>query len=491
MTSTKTVPIGSTFSTDVPTRLDRLPWSNWHWRLVIALGVTWIFDGLEATIIGALSEVLKEPETLGLTETQIGLADTAYLIGAIVGALFFGYLTDKYGRKKLFLVTLSVYLVSTFLTALSPNFALFAIFRLFTGAGIGGEYSAINSAVDELIPARLRGRVDLAINSTYWLGAAMGAGATLILLNERIVPHALGWRICFGMGGVIGLCIVLVRRHVPESPRWLLMNGRVGESDATVTTIERFVKAGTSHTFPTEPAPELSVKVTGSVGFKYIIGILLRKHLRRTILGLTLMIAQAFFYNAIFFTYAMILGKFYGVPSSDVGLYLLPFAAGNLLGPLLLGPLFDIVGRRAMIIITYALSGLLLAITGYAFKQGVLTATSQTVLWSITFFVASAAASSAYLTVSELFPVELRGLAIAIFYAVGTLVGGAFAPTIFAILIESNSRDQVFLGYLAGSLLMIAAAIVAYFLAVAAEGKSLEELADHDPEVTPLMEKAS
>ncbi|HEX4386416.1 MAG TPA: MFS transporter [Myxococcales bacterium] len=464
---------GTRIETDLPGRLDRLPWSRWHWRVVIALGVTWVLDGLEVTLVGAVASVLGETDTLHLSEREIGAAASAYLFGAIAGALIFGRLTDSLGRKKLFLVTLGVYLTATLLTALSFNFWTFALFRALTGAGIGGEYAAINSAIDELLPARVRGRADLAINGTYWLGTAIGAASTLVLLDADLIPHRFGWRLAFGLGALLGGSILIIRKHLPESPRWLLLHGRVPEAQASVEEIERHVAESVE--LPPAPPPRPLV-VKGSVGFGQIAHVLLQKHRKRTALGLSLMIAQAFAYNAIFFTYALVLARFYQIPGDKVGLYLLPFAAGNLLGPLVLGHLFDSIGRRKMIAITYGLSGILLAITGLLFERGLLTATTQTALWSAVFFVASAAASSAYLTVSELFPVELRGMAIALFYAVGTATGGLAAPAIFGALIQTGSRARVMDGYLFGAGLMIAAALVAAIIGVDAEGKSLEEL---------------
>jgi MFS family permease len=445
---------------------------------VVALGVTWLLDGLEVTIVGAVAAVLGEPDTLHLSDTQIGAAASAYLAGAIGGALLFGRLTDVYGRKRLFLVTLALYLGATVLTAASWGFASFCTFRALTGAAIGGECSAMNSAIDELVPARVRGRVDLAINGTYWVGTAIGSASTLILLDARLVPHAVGWRAAFALGALLGTAIILVRRDLPESPRWLLSHGRIAESERVLATIEEHV-AGSSaaRSALPDPGPPRTMTVTGSATFASIAHVLLRHHLRRTVLGLSLMTAQAFAYNAIFFTYALVLHRFYGVPTGRVGLYLIPFAVGNWMGPLLLGGLFDTVGRRTMIAATYGLAALLLGATGYAFARGWLTATSQTVLWCGVFFVASAAASSAYLTVSELFPVELRGLAIALFYSVGTFAGGLLAPALFGALIESGSRTRVAIGYGVGAALMMLAAVVAAWLGVAAEGKSLEQIA--------------
>jgi MFS family permease len=466
---------GTKFQSDLPARLDRLPWSGWHWRVVIALGVTWMLDGLEVTLVGAIGPVLKEPGTLALSDAQIGATASAYLAGAIVGALVFGRLTDLLGRKRLFLVTLSVYLGATLATAASWNFASFAAFRLLTGAGIGGEYAAINSAIDELLPARVRGRADLAINGTYWLGTALGALVTIPLLNSAILPHAIGWRLVFALGASIGVVILFVRHHVPESPRWLLLHGRVPEAERVVQGIEAEVAGALQQPLPA-PGPPATLEAKGRVTFTSIAKVLLARHRRRTALGLSLMIAQAFAYNGVFFTYALVLSRFYGVASDHVGLYLLPFAAGNLLGPLALGHLFDSVGRRTMIALTYALSGVLIAVTGFGLAHAWFSAVSQTLLWCAVFFVASAAASSAYLTVSELFPVELRGMAIALFYAVGTAAGGLLAPALFGALLQTGRRENVFTGYLVGAVLMVAAGVVAAVLGVAAEGKSLETL---------------
>lgn len=474
---------GRWIETDVPARMDRLPWSRWHTRVVIALGITWILDGLEVTLVGSVAAVLGEPGTLHLSPAQIGLAASGYLAGAILGALVFGRLTDMLGRKRLFLVTLGVYTGATLLTAFAWNLGSFVLFRALTGAGIGGEYSAINSAIDELIPARIRGRTDLVINSTYWGGTLIGAAATLLLLDPHLLPHAIGWRLCFGLGGALGLCILFVRRNLPESPRWLLLHGQERRAEEVVREIEGQVVASLGAPLPPAPAPR-PLEVKGTVGFRVIAHVLLARHLQRTVLGFTLMVAQAFAYNAIFFTYALILGRFYGVPSDRVGLYLIPFAAGNLVGPIALGRLFDTVGRRTMIASTYAVSGALLALTGWAFAEHWLTAGTQTLLWCAVFFVASAAASSAYLTVSELFPVELRGMAIALFYSVGTAAGGLLAPTIFGALIQTGNATQVMKGYLVGALLMLIAAGVTVLLGVRAEGRSLEELS------APLPAKA-
>lgn len=404
----------------------------------------------------------------------MGASVSAYLVGAVTGALFFGRLTDKLGRKKLFFVTLAVYLGASFLTAFSTGFVSFAIFRALTGAGIGGEYSAINAAIDELLPARVRGRADLAINGTYWLGAALGALGTLVLLDPHVLPRWLGWRVCFGLGAVLGLVILFTRRHLPESPRWLLMHGRVEEAEKVVSEIEAKVGARGNRD---EVVEESIVDSAADTSWKRIAHVLFVEHRRRAILGLVLMVAQAFAYNGIFFTYPLVLGKFYGVLPDDVGLYLLPFAIGNLLGPIALGPLFDLVGRRTMIAGTYILTGVLLIVTGFAFARSWVGSKELTMLWCVVFFVASAAASSAYLTVSELFPVELRGMAIAVFYAAGTGAGGVLAPALFGVLVGTGSRDSILHGYLFGAALMIGAGLTARALAVAAENRSLEEIA--------------
>jgi MFS family permease len=463
--------------TDVPMRLDRLPWSRWHWLVVVALGITWVLDGLEVTIVGSLGSVLEEPGTLGLTAQQVGLSATSYIAGAISGALFFGRLTDTFGRKKLFLVTLGVYLGATALTACSWSFASFAFFRALTGVGIGGECAAMNSAIDELLPARVRGFADIALNGTYWIGAALGALTSVVLLNPRLVGHALGWRLAFGLGAVLGASILLIRRLLPESPRWLMIHGRDQEAHAVVAEIEKKVAASTGAPLPPVPPGKLRVNVRPRTTLGEVARILAGGYRRRTLLGLGLMISQAFFYNAIFFTYALILSTFYKVPAEHIGYYILPFAAGNLLGPLTIGRLFDSVGRRRMIALTYTLSALLLIGTGWMFAHDLLTARTQTLLWSGIFFIASTAASSAYLTVSEVFPLEIRALAIAVFYAVGTGVGGLLAPAIFGSLIASGSRERVFSGYLVGALLMFGGAAVAWFLGVDAERRSLEDIA--------------
>src|SRR5207302_118657 len=415
---------GETIESYVPARLDRLPWSSWHWLIVVSLGATWILDGLEVTLAGALGGILTLPQTLGLTPARVGASATCYLAGAVLGALLFGYGTDRFGRKKLFFITVAVYLIGTALSALSWNFWSYAFFRAVTGAGIGGEYAAINSAIDELIPARVRGRVDLIINGSYWLGAAMGAAATLVLLDPRYMPTWLGWRCAFGIGALLGLIVIVFRRWIPESPRWLMIHGRAEAAEQIVTEVESF----TGRPAPVHDLVATRIRTRTHTPWREIWHTIVHEHRRRSVLGFALMITQAFFYNAIFFTYALVLMRFYGVPAERTSAYLLPFAIGNVLGPLLIGRLFDTIGRKTMITATYAISGILLAISGALFRAGLLNAQTQTIAWSAIFFVASAAASSAYLTVSEIFPLEVRALAIAIFYSTGTFAGGVFAP---------------------------------------------------------------
>jgi MFS family permease len=462
--------------TDIPARLDRLPWGRFHTLVVVALGVTWILDGLEVTLAGAISPALKQSAALQFSNADVGLAATAYLAGAVVGALFFGWLTDRLGRKRLFFITLSVYLVATAASALSWNVWSFALFRFLTGAGIGGEYTAINSTIQELVPARYRGWTDLVINGSFWVGAALGAIGSIVLLDPAVIDPDLGWRLAFLIGAVLGLIIFVMRLWIPESPRWLMIHGRPDEADEILARIDAaFIARG--HRFDDARLPRIRLTARRFTPIREVADTLFRAQRSRTLVGLALMAAQAFFYNAIFFTYALVLTDFYGIRADHVGWYLLPFAAGNFLGPVLLGRLFDTLGRRPMIALTYALSGVLLAGSGYLFAIGILSAAGQTVAWMVIFFFASAAASSAYLTVSETFPLEIRALAIAFFYAVGTGIGGMGGPWLFGWLIDTGSRWSVFGGYLLGAVLMIAAALVAARYAVAAERKPLEAVA--------------
>jgi len=467
---------GETIESYVPARLDRMPWSRWHWLIVVSLGATWILDGLEVTLAGSLGGILTRRETLGLTDTEVGAAATCYLAGAVIGALLFGYGTDRFGRKKLFFITVAVYLIGTALSAFSWNFASYAFFRALTGAGIGGEYAAINSAIDELIPARVRGRVDLMINGSYWIGAALGSGATVIVLDPNRFPISLGWRFAFAIGATLGLVVIFFRRWIPESPRWLMIHGRNAEAEEIVDQVERrFVSD--PETLPAHDSAPTRIQTRTHTPWREIWNAVVHEHRRRSFLGFVLMLTQAFFYNAIFFTYALVLMRFYGVPEQRVGGYLLPFALGNVLGPIVLGHLFDTIGRKQMIAATYGVSGILLALTGWLFHAGLLTAQTQTLAWTIIFFVASAAASSAYLTVSEIFPLEIRAFAIAIFYAVGTLTGGVGAPILFGWIIATGSSDALFIGYLVAAVLMIFGAIVELWIGVAAERRPLEDVA--------------
>jgi MFS family permease len=464
---------GRTIDSTIPARLDRLPWCRFHTLVVVALGITWILDGLEVTLAGAVAGVLKASPSLHMSDARIGFSASAYVLGAVVGALLFGRLADRLGRKTLFTVTLLVYLAATAATAFSQSAALFALFRFLTGAGIGGEYAAINSAIQELIPARYRGHTDLLVNGSFWIGAALGAVGAIVLLDPALLPADLGWRLCFGVGAALGLIILALRTLLPESPRWLMTRGRLDEADAIVARIE--ASAGVA---PLCDPPSIRLRVRErSHGFVDLGRSLFRAYPRRAIVGAVLMTSQAFFYNAIFFTYALVLGRYFGVPAERVGFYILPFAAGNFLGPLLLGRLFDTFGRRPMIAFTYAMSGVLLLVAAGLFVTGVLDARGQTIAWSLVFFFASAAASSAYLTVGESFPLEVRALAIAVFYVLGTGIGGVAGPLLFGVLIGSGERAGITVGYVFGALLMLVAAFVAWRWAFAAERRSLEDCA--------------
>ncbi|HTI84087.1 MAG TPA: MFS transporter [Acetobacteraceae bacterium] len=465
------------YETDVPARLDRLPWSGFHWLVIVALGTAWILDGLEVTIVGSLSGALTESPVLHLSGEQVGLAASAYLVGAVAGALFFGWLTDRWGRKKLFTITVLLYLCATIACGLSWNFTSFALFRMLTGAGIGGEYAAVNATIQELIPARRRGFTDLVVNGSFWLGAAVGAMGALVVLDPAVMPAEYGWRFAFIVGGVLGLIVLFLRHYLPESPRWLMTHGDPQEAERVVAEIEQRIERNTGRALPPVPGNKLRLRTDVHEWFGPSARALFTDYRKRAVLGITLMAAQAFCYNAVFFTYALILTRFYGIASGSIGWFMLPFAIGNFLGPLVLGKLFDTLGRRFMIVLTYALSGILMAITGWLFVLGVLDAVQQTLAWTVIFFVASAAASSAYLTVGESFPLEMRAIAISLFYAFGTGVGGVVGPALFGALIDTGSRMSILWGYLLGGALMVLAAIVAAFLAVPAERRPLEEVA--------------
>jgi MFS family permease len=464
-------------TTDIPARLDRLPWSRWHWMVVIGLGTVWILDGLEVTIVGSMSDALKDPTTgLGLSSSDIGLAGAIYVAGACVGALFFGQLTDRFGRKKLFLLTLAVYTVATVATAFSMTPAWYFAARFVTGLGIGGEYAAINSAIDELIPAKYRGRVDVSINGSFWIGAAGGSLLTIPLLDPTVVDPEWGWRLAFGLGAILAVGILVVRRNVPESPRWLFIHGREDEGEEIVRDIERAV-ADQSGQRLDEPGDSITIRQRKTIPLTMIARTVFTMYPKRTIVCFSLFVGQAFLYNAFFFTYGDTLSTFLGV--EQTGWYLAVFALSNFAGALLLGPLFDRIGRVQMITFTYVFSGTLLGFTGFFLDS--VTAVSLTVLGAVIFFFASAGASAAYLTASEVFPMETRALCIAFFYAIGTAAGGISGPLLFGHLIDSASASGditgIAFGYFLGAGLMIAAGIIEAFLGVRAEGQSLEDIA--------------
>jgi MFS family permease len=463
----------------VPARLDRLPWTRFHWRVILGLGVAWILDGLEIQIVATVGTVLQDKATLHLTTSQVGLLGSVYLLGEVVGALFFGWLTDSLGRRRLFLVTLITYLVASGLAGFSTTLWFLIICRFIAGTGIGGEYTAINSAIDELIPSRYRGRTDIAVNGTYWAGAMIGAAASIFLLNPNIFPINVGWRIGFFIGPVLGLFAIYLRYVLPESPRWLMTHGRNDEAEKICGDIEdKAAREGVK----LEPVPgSRALMVTQRKPMSYLdtARVILREYPGRAFLGFTMMVTQAFLYNAIFFSNGSVLHNFYGVPSDRLGYYFFPFAIGNLLGPLTIGHLFDTIGRRKMIMLTYCVSGLLLAVSAFFFQAGALTAVTQTLFWCVIFFLASAGASSAYLTVSEIFPLEIRGQAIALFFAVSQLAGGVAAPLLFGALIgDGTQRGPLTIGYLIGAGVMIFGGVVAWFFGVNAEGKSLEDIAE-------------
>jgi len=462
--------------TSIPSRLDALVWSGFHTRVVLALGITWILDGLEVTLAGALSGALKESPTLQFSNFDVGLANSSYLAGAVLGAIGFGWLTDRIGRRKLFFITLALYLSATAATALSWSVGSYAVFRFLTGAGIGGEYTAINSTIQELVPARYRGWTDLVVNGSFWIGAALGAASAIVLLDPAVASPDVGWRVAYFTGAVLGLIVLVMRMWIPESPRWLMIHGRPDEAHAIVDDIERSAIGHPQN--PREGAfAKIKLRMRDHTPLAEVAHTLFTTYRQRSLVGLILMVAQAFFYNSIFFTFALVLTDFYGIAADQVGWYILPFAAGNFLGPLFLGRLFDTLGRRIMIALTYGVSGILLALSGYLFWIGIFSAQTQTMAWMVIFFFASPAASAAYLTVSENFPLEVRALAIALFYAVGTGIGGVVGPALFGVLIDTGSRGSVFAGYLLGAALMVVAAGVAWRYAIAAERKPLESVA--------------
>ena len=444
-------------------------------RIIIALGTSWVLDGLEVTLVGSLSGILQSKDGLGLSDEAVASAASTYLIGAVIGALFFGRLTDRFGRRKLFLLTLATYSLATIGSGLSVNATMFFICRFFTGLGIGGEYAAINSAVDELIPGKVRGTVDLVVNATFWLGATMGSLAALYLMGGHAVPLQWGWRLAFTVGGTLGLAVLLLRLTVPESPRWLMLRGKEEEAERIVGEIEKQVKA--SHgSLPAATGEKLKIRPRDHTPWGEIFKNMLGENLKRSVLGLILMVGQAFFFNAVFFTFGLVVKKFFHVADEKLPLQLLPFAVASFLGPLILGPLFDRIGRKPMITITYGSSGLLLLVTAVLFGSGAVGLKGLIICFTVIFFIASSAASAAYLTVSEIFPLEIRAFAIAIFYALGTTIGGVSAPALFGALIASGSKTHVVMGYFLGAILMLAGAIAEFFIGVEAAGKSLESI---------------
>lgn len=458
----------------IPARMDRLPWARFHTMVIVGLGTAWILDGIEVQIVAANGY----QQDLGMSTGQIGIAAMFYLFGEVLGALVFGRLTDRIGRKKLFTVTLLVYLIGSGLAGLSFNMWFFFICRFIAGAGIGGEYSAINSAIDELIPAKYRGHVDLAVNGTYWGGVIIGAIATLFLLDTSLINEHWGWRIGFFLGPILGFVLILIRKHIPESPRWMLTHGHGEEAERIVAGIEEDVRSTGHQLAEVDENRAITVKPEGKIPLRRVAHVFLKVYPGRTVLGVTLMVTQSVLYNAIFFSYAAVLITFYDVPKDRTGLYMIPFAAGNLLGPVLLGRFFDTVGRRKMIFGTYALAAVVLTLSAILFQMDVLSATTHTMLWCVAFFFASAGASSAYLTVSEIFPLEVRGQAISYFFSIAQ-VCGALAPPIFTAMIgEGTSRTPTMWAYLVGSAFMLVGGVVALVLGVNAEGKSLEDVAD-------------
>jgi MFS family permease len=463
----------------IPARMDRLPWTRFHWMVVVGLGVSWILDGLEIQLVADVGSILTEEESgLGISSTQVGLLASVYLVGQVVGALVFGRLTDRLGRRRLFILTLAIYLVGSGLAGLSWNLWSFLFFRFVAGMGIGGEYTAINSAIDELIPAKYRGRVDIAVNGTYWGGALLGSLGALVLLDPERVSMFWGWRIAFFLGPILGLVIIYIRRHIPESPRWQLTHGYSEEAERTVDEIEKTVQSQGGELSPVDDSKAIEVVGEKSIPLTTVARIMFREYPRRAVLGATMMVTQSFLYNAIFFSYALVLTNFFDVEHASVPLYFIPFAIGNLLGPLLLGHLFDTWGRRKMILLTYGLASVVLAIAAVLFSSGALTAVTQTALWCVCFFFASAGASSAYLTVSEIFPIELRGQAIAFFFCIAQLAGAVAAALYAALVGDGSSRGPLTTGYFLGAGIMLLGGLVAWFIGINAERQSLEDIAD-------------
>ncbi|MGH3698003.1 MAG: MFS transporter [Pseudonocardiaceae bacterium] len=478
---THTVASGAVRSA-IPARLDRLPWSPFHTRITLALGVCWILDGFEILIAANVGEKLAEPDRLGLSPTGIGLIATVYLIGQVVGALVFGQLSDRLGRRRLFFVTLTIYFTGSALTAFVIGNSVFSLIflyltRFIAGAGIGGEYAAVNSAIDELTPARYRGRVDIAVNGTYWLGAAIAGAVQLPLLSGAIDP-SYDWRIAVLIGPLLAIPIVFLRRNVPESPRWQIMHGRSHDAEKSIEAIEQEVQRTGTILLPLDDSHAINIEPVDKAGYLTLLRVLFRTYPERSTLGAVMMITQSFLYNAIFFTYATVLVTFFHIDKGRTAIYLIPFAVGNVIGPLVLGPLFDKIGRRKMISRTYVLSGLMLVGSACIFQAGGFTAWTQTLAWCVIFFFASAGASAAYLTVSEIFPMEVRAKAIAVFFAIAQ-ASGSIAPVFYGSLIDKQNPNpsSLFWGYIVGAVVMIIGGVVAFLLAVDAENKSLEDVA--------------
>ena len=466
-----------TITTQVSSRLDRLPWSRFHWRVVIGLGSVWILDGLEVTMVGNVAARLTEDGSgLDISAAQIGVAGAIYILGACLGALFFGQLTDRLGRKKLFVWTLVLYLVATVATAFSFSPWYFFLCRFLTGAGIGGEYAAINSAIDELIPARVRGRVDLIINGSYWLGSAAGSALSLALLSTVLLPIDMGWRLAFGFGAVLGICVLIVRRHVPESPRWLFIHGREEEAERIVRGIEEDIEQEKGEELPAAEG-SLTIRQRTAIPFREIAAVAFRKYPRRSILCLALFLGQAFLYNGITFNLGVLLSSFYDVGAALAPVFIIFWALSNFAGPVLLGHFFDSVGRKPMITLAYLGSAVMALPLAWVFLSQTGGLTSFMILLVITFFLASSGASAAYLTVSEIFPMETRALAIAFFYALGTAAGGIAGPLLFGRLIETGERMPVAVGFLIAAAVMSLGGVAELVFGVRAEGRELEDLA--------------
>ena len=466
-----------TVKTDVPARLDRLPWARFHWMVVVGLGSVWILDGLEVTMVGNVAARLTEDGSgIEMTAADIGTAGAIYVLGACIGAIVFGQLTDRFGRRKLFIITLILYLVATVATAFSFSAWYFFIVRFLTGAGIGGEYAAVNSAIDELIPARMRGRIDLVINGSYWLGAAGGAATTLFFLDTDILPKMVGWRLAFAVGMVLAIFVFVVRKNVPESPRWLFIHGRNDEAERIVGDIEDGVEAETSQTLP--PADKtITVRQRTTISFAEIAKVAFQKYPKRAVLCLVLFVGQAFLYNGVTFNLGTIFNGFYGIAEATVPIFIILWSLSNFLGPVVLGRFFDTIGRKPMISFSYLGSAAVAVVLAVVFRADVGGEWLFLVILVVCFFLASSGASAAYLTVSEIFPMETRALAIAFFYAIGTAAGGIAGPLLFGRMIESEDRSLVALAFCIGAGVMAFGGVAELLFGVKAERADLEDIA--------------